>query len=59
MSRVSQEHWLSCGADGRLVGGRQSAVGIRSRDYQIFWDGFTKLWGSADARASRARGAPL
>ena len=30
------KHWFSCGADGRS-GGR--AVGVRSRDYQIFWDG--------------------
>ena len=26
------DHWLPCGADGR-------ASGVRSRDYQIFWDG--------------------
>ena len=26
------KHWLPCGADG-LAGG------VRSRDYQIFWDG--------------------
>ena len=26
------EHWLPCGAEGR-------AEGVRSRDYQIFWDG--------------------
>ena len=26
------EHWFPCGADGR-------AGGVRSRDYQIFWDG--------------------
>ena len=29
-------HWYACGADGRS-GGR--AVGVRSRDYQIFSDG--------------------
>ena len=28
------EHWFPCGADGR-----SEAVGVRSRDYQIFWDG--------------------
>ena len=26
-------HWFACGADGRR------SVGVRSRDYQIFWDG--------------------
>ena len=26
------KHWFSCGADGR-------ALVVRSRDYQIFWDG--------------------
>ena len=26
------KHWFSCGANGR-------SVGVRSRDYQIFWDG--------------------
>ena len=31
------KHWISCGADGR------SAVGVRSRDYQIFWDGLIYL----------------
>ena len=30
------EHWLPCGADGR-------ASGVRSRDYQIFWDGYIYL----------------
>ena len=51
-------HWYACGADGRS--GRQ-AVGVRSRDYQIFSDGkftiFFYLWCSA-ARSARAR-APL
>ena len=28
------EHWRPCGANGR-----SEAVGVRSRDYQIFWDG--------------------
>ena len=27
------KHWFPCGAVGRSV------VGVRSRDYQIFWDG--------------------
>ena len=31
--KCDSKHWFSCGADGR------SAVGVRSRDYQIFWDG--------------------
>ena len=31
------EHWFPCGADGR-------AGGVRSCDYQIFWDG----WGWVD-----------
>ena len=47
-------HWYTCGADGR-------AVGVRSRDYQIFSEGshttFLYPWCSA-ARASRSR-APL
>ena len=29
-------HWYTCGADGRSLG---RAVGVRSRDYQIFSDG--------------------
>ena len=31
--KCESKHWYACGADGR------SAVGVRSRDYQIFWDG--------------------
>ena len=34
--KCESKHWLSCGADGRLLG---RSVGERSRDYQIFWDG--------------------
>ena len=30
--KCETKHWLPCGAD------RQS-LGVRSRDYQIFWDG--------------------
>ena len=30
-------HWYACGADGRSLG---RAVGVRSRDYQIFSDGW-------------------
>ena len=45
------EHCLSCGADGR-------AGGVRSRDYQIFWDGQIYLPMVLRRRASRAR-APL
>ena len=42
------EHWLPCGADGR-------AGGVRSRDYQIFWDGrFTYPWCSSGALRARA-----
>ena len=60
-------HWYACGADGRSLG---RAVGVRSRDYQIFSDGwitsFSYPWCSTGAlallcstwRASRAR-APL
>ena len=32
--RLPKIHWYACGADGRRV------VGVRSRDYQIFWDGY-------------------
>ena len=46
------EHWFPCGADGRAVYGhvitKFSGMGR-----------FTKLCGSAHARALRARGAPL
>ena len=46
------EHWFPCGADGRAVYGhvitKFSGMGR-----------FTKLCGSAHARASRARGSPL
>ena len=31
------KHWFPCGTDGRAADGR--AGGVRSRDYQIFWDG--------------------
>jgi len=30
------KHWFSCGADGRSLG--RASVGVRSRDYPIFWD---------------------
>ena len=33
LPKRESKHWFSCGAVGR------SAVGVRSRDYQIFWDG--------------------
>ena len=29
---IESKHWFPCGADGR-------SFGVRSRDYQIFWDG--------------------
>ena len=32
LESVRIKHWFPCGADGR-------AGGVRSRDYQIFWDG--------------------
>ena len=35
--RLPKIHWYACGADGRRV------VGVRSRDYQIFWDGYITL----------------
>ena len=43
-----------CGADGR-------SFGVRSRDYQIFWDGWITLaMGLRPREALRAaRGAPL
>ena len=31
--KCESKHWYTCGADGRAAGG------VRSRDYQIFWDG--------------------
>ena len=36
--KYESKHWLSCGADGR-----RSVVGVRSRDYQFFWDGYITL----------------
>ena len=42
--------------DGQRGGGR--AGGVRSRDYQIFWDGYIYLPMMLRRRASRAR-APL
>ena len=33
--KCESKHWYACGADGRSVG--------RSRDYQIFWDGYIYL----------------
>ena len=32
LESVRIKHWFPCGADGRVGG-------VRSRDYQIFWDG--------------------
>ena len=31
--KCESKHWYACGADVRAAGG------VRSRDYQIFWDG--------------------
>ena len=42
-------YWYACGADGRR------AVGVRSRDYQIFWDGQICLAMMLRWRALRAR----
>ena len=30
--KCESKHWFPCGADG-------PSLGVRSRDYQIFWDG--------------------
>ena len=53
--KCESKHWLPCGADGR------SAVGVRSRDYQIFWDGYIYLAMGLRPRAAlrAAREAPL
>ena len=34
--KCESKHWYACGTDGRSLG---RAVGVRSRDYQIFSDG--------------------
>ena len=34
--KCESKHWFSHGADGRSLG---RSVGVRSRDYKIFWDG--------------------
>ena len=44
--KCESKHWYACGADGRSVG--------RSRDYQIFWDGYIYLTMVLRRRASRA-----
>ena len=36
--KCESKHWFPCGADGQ-----SAAVGVRSGDYQIFWDGFDLL----------------
>ena len=36
VGKCESKHWFSYGADGRSLG---RAVSVRSRDYQIFWDG--------------------
>ena len=43
--------------DGRAAGGQRG--GIRSRDYQIFWDGKIYLAMGLGSRSLRAPGAPL
>ena len=50
--KCESKNWLPCGSDGRSVYG----------DVTTKFSGmgrFTKLWGSAYERASRAGGAPL
>ena len=37
LAKSVSKHWFSCGADGRRAGG------VRSRDYQIFWDGSSAM----------------
>ena len=50
---------IGCRTDGRsAVGGRWSVYGHVSTKFSGMGR-FTKLWGSAHARASRLRGAPL
>ena len=51
LESVRIKHWFPCGADGRVGG-------VRSRDYQIFWDGEIYLTMVLRRRASRAK-APL
>ena len=34
--KCESKHWFSCGADEWLL---ERSVYVRSRDYQIFWDG--------------------
>ena len=49
LARKSEiEHYFPCGGDGR-------AGGVRSRDYQIFWDGQIYLPMVLRGRASHAR----
>ena len=56
--KCESKHWFSCGADGRAAGGRVAVYGHVNTKFSGM-DSFSKLWGSAHARASRARGAPL
>ena len=46
-SKCESKHWLPCGEDGR--------TGVRSRDYQIFWDGKIYLAMGLRPRARFAR----
>ena len=52
--KCESKHWLSCGADGRRAGG--SVYGHVITKFSGMGR-FTKLWGYAHARASRARGS--
>ena len=53
--KCENKHWFFCGTDERSLGVR--SVGVRSRDYQIFWDGSIYL--AMGLRPSRTRGAAL
>ena len=53
--KCESKHWLSCGADGRRAVGRSVYGRVITKFSGM--GRFTKLWGSAYARASRARGS--
>ena len=38
--KCESKHWFPRGADGRTDA---RSLGVRSRDYQIFWDGYIYL----------------
>ena len=53
--KCESKHWFSCGTDGRAASGRVAVYGHVITKFSGMGR-FTKLWGSAHARA---RGAPL